>query len=71
IHGKSYIIPTFSKTPVEKDLHQEKQDLSSQIQIISAIKNLENRATIKKEFIRALDYAEYLKKELIRFQDSA
>jgi len=46
-------------------------EFHSKIQIISDMKNLENKATIKKEFIRALDYAEYLKKELIRFQDSA
>lgn len=46
-------------------------EFHSKIQIISGMKNLENKATIKKEFIRALDYAEYLKKELIRFQDSA
>ncbi|CAG8540833.1 12122_t:CDS:2, partial [Cetraspora pellucida] len=34
----------------------------SKIQIISDMKNLENKAIIKKKFIRALDYAEYLKK---------
>ncbi|KAF0373867.1 hypothetical protein F8M41_012952 [Gigaspora margarita] len=81
IHGKTYDIPTFSKPPGVSEPEQQISDMHnnsdkqidfffrlefySKIQIISGMKNLENKAAIKKEFIRALDYAEYLKKELI------
>ncbi|CAG8792565.1 39657_t:CDS:2 [Gigaspora margarita] len=66
--SKNQTFDSSSKTNTkEKPVSNKEKELEfhSKIQIISGIKNLENRATIKKEFIRALDYAEYLEKELI------
>ena len=52
LHGKVYIIPTFSKAPVVKDLPKEEQESSCEVplgsQVLANSSNLTNEEDLKK-----------------------